>query len=473
MTTTPRSLVALLDGWRDGGGPAFRALAARVRLLAVDGRLASGSRLPAERELAAALGVSRTTVSAAYAALRESGHLLSVRGSGSAVQLPGPRAADPALPASLDLTRAVLPCAPQVHAAAVLAAADLPAATARDRPGGGYDLVGLPELRELLAARYTARGLPTRPEEVLVTLGAQAAIGLLARTCTSPGDRVLVESPTYPHALDALRAAGARPVTVPVRAATAREAGGWDADALEQAFARARPALAHLMPSFHNPTGAVMPEDVRRRVVELARRYGTRLVVDETTAELAVDGPAPGPFPADAVHVGTVAKTLWGGLRIGWVRADARLVRHLAQHRSPWELGTPVLEQLLVARALPHLDDVLAARREQLRTGRDTLLRLLAAAVPEWELPRVAGGFCAWVNLGAEASSALVTAAARRGLQLTAGPRFGVDGAFERFLRVPFGHPPEVLERAVPLLAAAWAEARSAERAPLAVADVV
>ncbi|WP_432492483.1 PLP-dependent aminotransferase family protein [Kineococcus gypseus] len=456
--TGPRSLAPLLDGWRTAGEPAFRSLAARVRLLAVDGRLASGSRLPAERELAAALGVSRTTVSAAYAQLRVSGHLESTRGSGSVVRLPPAPGGRGRAPVVLDLTRAVLPCAPQVHAAAVRAAAELPA---RAAAGSGYDLVGLPELRELVAARYTARGLPTRADEVLVTPGAQAAIGLLARTLTSPGDRVLVESPTYPHALDALRAVGARPVAVPVRAPGARDAGGWDEEALEGAFARTRPSLAHLMPSFHNPTGAVMPPGQRRAVVELARRYGTRLVVDETTAELAIDGPAPGPFPADAVHVGSVAKTLWGGLRIGWVRADARTVRHLAQHRSPWELGTAVLDQLVVAHALPELDDVLATRREQLRAGRDALLGLLAAHLPGWGLPRVAGGFCAWVELGSESSSALVTAARRRGLHLTAGPRFGLDGAFERFLRVPYGYGTGVLERAVPVLAEAWAEVRT------------
>ena len=467
-STSSRSLAVLLDGWRDGDSSAYRALAARIRLLAVDGRIASGSRLPAERELALALGVSRTTVTAAYADLRSSDHLRSVRGSGSVLELPLPPTGGTTAVPVLDLTRAVLPRAPQVLPAAVRAAVAL-----GDRGGSGYDLLGDDGLRRLVAERYTARGLPTGPHQVLITLGAQHAIGLLFRTGTTPGDRVLVESPSYPHALDAVRAVGARPVTVPVRAATATDPGGWDPEALETAFARARPALGYLMPSFHNPTGAVMPQAQRRAVVELARRFGTRLVVDETTAELAIDVPAPAPFPDDVVHIGSVAKTLWGGLRIGWIRADTQTVRHLTRHRSPWELGTPVLDQLTVAEALPGIDAVLADRREQLRTGRDTLLGLLADDLPEWGRPLVPGGFCAWVNLGAEVSSAVVVAAARRGLQLTAGPRFGVDGAFERFLRVPFGYAPGVLEAAVPILVEAWAEARRSGPDLVVPADVI
>lgn len=463
-----RSLAALLDGWRDDGGSAYQALAARIRLLAVDGRIGAGSRLPAERELALVLGVSRTTVAAAYADLRGTDHLHSVRGSGSVVQLPPPVRCGTSAVVAHDLTRAVLPCAPQVFPAAVRAAAQLP-----DSGGSGYDLLGDDGLRRAVAARYTARGLPTRAHQIIVTLGAQHAIGLLARAFTTPGDRVLVESPSYPHALDAVRAVGARPVSVPVRAATANDPGGWDDEALETAFARTRPTFGYLMPSFHNPTGAVMPDGQRRTVVDLARRYGTRLVVDETTAELAVDGPVPAPFPDDVLHIGSVAKTLWGGLRIGWIRADPQTVRRLTQHRSPWELGTPVLDQLTVAQALPDLDAVLADRREQLREGRDTLFGLLADDLPEWELPVVRGGFCAWINLGTEASSALVMAAQRRNLQLTTGPRFGLDGAFERFLRIPFGYEAGVLRAAVPILVDAWAEARRTGPELVVPADVI
>nr|WP_246315447.1 PLP-dependent aminotransferase family protein [Kineococcus aurantiacus] len=450
----------LLGRWRDDG-PALRALAGRIRLLLVDGRIASGTRLPAERELAAALGVSRTTVAAAYARLREEGLLRSVRGSGSVLVLPatGPAVEPhPLASATFDLTRAVLPAAPEVQEALRAAVDD----AADHLRGDGYELLGVPELRTALAARYTARGLPTTPDEVLVTLGAQHAVGLVCRSVLTPGDRVLVESPGYPHALDAARAAGGRLVAVPVTAAHGERPGGWDADALEDAFARTRPALAYLMPTFQNPTGAVMPAAQRARVVELARRYGTRLVVDETTADLAIDPPARStPFPADVLHVGSAAKSLWGGLRIGWVRADAATVRHLAAHRSPWELGTPVLEQLVVARCLPRLDDVLVGRRRALRSRRDALVAELAEVLPQWRVPGVSGGLALWVNLGTATSSALALAARRRGVLVTAGPRFGLDGEFERYLRLPFGLDVDAVAPAVQRLARAWEEVRT------------
>ncbi|MEZ0165938.1 PLP-dependent aminotransferase family protein [Kineococcus sp. LSe6-4] len=457
-TLSAAGLAQLLGDWRDDG-PALRALADRVRLLLLDGRVLSGSRLPAERELAAALGVSRTTVAAAYARLRDSGHLRSVRGSGSVIALPTGSPSGSAEPLAdgglVNLTRAVLPAAPVVADAARAAAQDL----LTHLPGDGYELLGVPSLRAAVADRYTARGLPTTPEEVLVTLGAQHAVGLLCRAFLSPGDRVLVESPGYPYAVDAARGVGGRPVAVPVTAGTREAPGDWDEEALEDAFARTRPALAYLMPGFQNPTGAVMPTALRRRVVELARRHGTRLVVDETTNDLALDGPVPPPFPADAVHVGSAAKSLWGGLRIGWVRADAATVRHAAAHRTPWELGTPVLEQLVVARCLPQLDEVLLERCEELRQRRDALTAELAAALPEWGVPHVPGGLALWVQLPTPTSSVLALAAQRHGVLLTAGPRFGVDGAFERYLRLPFGADARTSRTVVvPALARAWRE---------------
>nr|WP_240895312.1 PLP-dependent aminotransferase family protein [Kineococcus siccus] len=444
----------MLGPWRDRS-PAYAALADRVRLLVLDGRLAVGTRLAAERDLATTLGVSRATVSAAYAALRDTGHVVSVRGSGTVVQ-PLDRAATatltvrPAHPDAdvLDLTNAAMPAVEGFQAAVERALLRLPPHLA----GHGYEMQGVPELREAVAARYTARGLRTRPDEVLVTIGAQHAIALLARTFLTPGDRVLVESPTYPTAVQALTAAGGRPVQVPV----GRE--GWDDDALHDAFARARPRLAYLVPDFHNPTGAVMPAAQRRRVEELGARHGTRVVVDESMADLSfAESAAPWvPFPGDVVHVGSLAKSVWGGLRLGWIRADAATIRELLHRRSPTDLGTPVLDQLVGAELLPALDGYTDRRRGTLRAAHDALHAALADRLPQWDAPRVDGGFSTWVNLGEPVSSSLVLAARSRGLLLSPGPRFGVDGAYERHLRVSFTLPPGRMRRVVDVLADAW-----------------
>lgn len=460
-----RALAALIVGWRDlAVGPAYAALADRVRLLILDGRIALSTRLPAERELAAQLGLSRTTVSAAYADLRESGHLESIRGSGSIARLP--RAAgyvhDVLATDQLDFSKATLPSHPAVADAAQRAVAMLPSFLGES----GFDTVGLRVTRQAIADRYTARGLPTDPDEILVTVGAQHAIALLSNTLLSRGDRAVIESPSYPHAVEALRGAGARLVAVPV---TAED--GWDESALEQAFQRTSPVLAYLMPDNHNPTGATMPRGLRQKVVDLAAQQGTTLVIDETIGGLELDGQQPEPPLATlgrAVLLGSVGKSVWGGLRIGWIRADRELIQRVARHRFMTDLGTPVLEQLILVDLLADFDRILADRRDYLRASRDHLIRRLAERVPEWRVPHVAGGITTWVELGLPISSQLALAARSEGLVIAAGSRFGVEGLFERFIRIPFTYPPDVIDRGVDALAAAW---RAVTRSPIAVTD--
>jgi len=474
-TLSARALVALLAGWRDSTtGAAYLALADRIRLLILDGRISLGTRLAAERELAEALSISRTTVTAAYGELRESGYLSSVRGSGSIARLPGraPVAIESHDSGYLDLSKATMPAIPLIADAAAKAAAQLPAYLG----DSGFDAVGIPVLRQALADRYTQRGLPTDPEQIMVTVGAQHAIALIARTMLARGDRALVESPSYPHAFEALRLAGAR--LVPVSVTTE---DGWDENQLEQAIRRTSPSLGYLMPDFHNPTGRTMSPELRERTLALAAEHGTVLVADETMAELSIDDvELPLPFAAyetdshTAILIGSVGKTLWGGLRIGWIRAERQVIQKLVRARSAGDLGTPALEQLVVTNLLADYDTILATRREQLRAGRDYLERELHHAFPDWSIPRVSGGLTAWINLGAPVSSQLTLAARSHGLLLAAGPRFGIDGAFERFIRIPFTHPTDETDRAISALSSAWA---SLARGPILdqnfLADVV
>lgn len=446
-----RRLAAELGTWRTAG-PAYAALADRIRLLTLDGRVPLGTRLPAERELATQLAVSRTTVAAAYARLRAAGYLESTRGSGSVIAMPGrgaPEHDDGGAGVVLDFSKAALPAAPQVGEAAARAAAELPAYL----NGNGYDPLGLPRLRQALADRYAGRGVPTAPDQVMVTLGAQHAISLVARMVLPRTGTALVEAPSYPHAYEALRSAGRR--LVPVSVDTAQ---GWDDDGLEQAFRRGHPALAYLMPDFHNPTGAVMPVQQRERLMAAAGREGTVVVADETMAELRIDGDADLPLAAfgPAVLIGSMGKTVWGGLRIGWIRADEDMIRRLVQSRYAHDLGTPILEQLIALEMLGTYDELLRFRARQLAEGRRDLAALLREVLPGWEVPHVRGGLCTWVDLGAPVSSQLALAARDRGLLLGAGPRFGPGGVFERFLRVPFSYPLEDTRRAVGILASAW-----------------
>lgn len=446
-----RILDSLLQDWRSSA-PAYTALADRIRLLILDGRIPVGARLPAERDLAQRLGVSRTTVTASYAELRAAGYLSSLRGSGSIARLPG-RAPVPINEPSagfLDFSKAALPASPLLADAAVRAAQALPAYLADT----GFDPIGLPQLRQAVADRYAARGLPTEAEQVMITIGAQHAIALLARVLLDRGDSALVESPSYPHAYDALRVAGARLVPVAVTSDD-----GWDEDALEQGLRRTSPALAYLMPDFHNPTGRVMGAELRERMLGLAALQGTTVIADETMAELGIDEPEtllPLAGYGAAVSIGSLGKTVWGGVRIGWIRAEPQLIQKLVRARSAGDLGTPILEQLIAIELLGRYDEVLAGRREQLRSGRDYLERAVREALPQWTVPHVSGGLTTWVNLGRPASSQLTLAARNEGLVLASGPRFGIDGAFERFLRLPFSYTPDETDRAVASLARAW-----------------
>ncbi|MCU1481213.1 MAG: PLP-dependent aminotransferase family protein [Subtercola sp.] len=513
----------MLGEWKTEG-TVYQALADRVGLLIADGRIPGGSRLPAERELSERLGLSRSTIGAAYAELRASGYLQSVRGSGSIAKNPAVEATEHVVSSGvINFTQAALPAVAGVDTAVQQAAMQIGPYLATL----GYEPLGLPQLRQAIADRYTERGLPTQADEIMVTSGALQALTLIARTLLTRGDRVIVETPTYPHAADALVAAGARLVPVSVTAAgasgsggrgaggsggrgagtgfgagsaagaasrrdtettagatsrrgasgtageiegtgpehtfSAPEDGGWHEEALFQAFERTAPTLAYLMPDYQNPTGASMSNDLRRRLVAAAERSGTVLVADETTAELTIDAPSdrrPRPAPlgtfGDVITLGSTSKTFWGGLRIGWVRASRAIIRRLLATRASSDIGTPIFEQLVAANLVPQTAALLPLRQAELRAGREALFDALAEALPEWQVPRVDGGLCAWVNLGRPASSQLVLAARTRGVLITAGPRFGIDGAFERFLRLPINLLPVETSRAVDALQLAW-----------------
>ncbi|WP_123671959.1 PLP-dependent aminotransferase family protein [Curtobacterium sp. PhB172] len=458
-----RSAALLLTDWRDGtDAPAYEALSDAIRVLVIDGRVAQGVRLPAERGLATALGISRTTVANAYARLRSDGFVVSVRGSGSVVHLPvsligrpDPERLGGVVDGELlDLRKAALHSAPGMAEAVERAVRHVPAALA----GIGYDTVGDPGLRAAIADRYTERGLPTDPSQVIVTIGAQHAIALLARVLVRRGDAVLVESPTYPHAHEAFREAGGRLVGVPVDART-----GWDAAALETTLRRTAPAVAYVMPELHNPTGATMTASTRQLLLSVAASVGTTVVADETMGELRIDGSpslplaAADPSGASVVMIGSADKVFWGGLRIGWIRAAPALLQRLLAARPTGDLGTPVLDQLVARELVPRTAAVLEARREYLRQGRDDVVGALRARLPEWDVPSPAGGLTTWVGLGRPVSSALVLAARSEGVVLASGGVFGPDGGFERFLRVPFTMAPADRGRLVDVLERAWA----------------
>ncbi len=257
-------LVRELGNWRTSSrsGPAYQGLADAIRLLIVDGRLPVGARLPSERALADALRVSRTTVTAAYTQLRDDGYLNARRGARSTTALPVVPAVhtDSARAPTVSLAAAAL----SAPAAAVMEAfADATHDVTPYLHEPGHELIGVDALRQAVAERYCERGLPTEPDEVLVTTGALHAISMILTTYVQPGDRVLVEQPTYHGALSAITTAGARPVPV------AMTEHGWELDAVQAAVSQLAPNLAYLIPDNQNPTGLTMPAADRKRLARI------------------------------------------------------------------------------------------------------------------------------------------------------------------------------------------------------------
>lgn len=467
-TLSARTLSRDLGNWHDQPGrrsaarPIYRAIADGVKMLVHDGRVPLGVALPSERELSNVLRVSRTTITSAYAVLRDDGYLVTRQGSRSTVAIPTrPQpVARPTTPPTeqtvIDLSYAAMAAPQQAIESAYAQALH---SLSRYLPTHGMEPIGIAELRDVIAERYRARGLETSAEQIMVTSGAQHALRLLLSVLASPGDRVLIDHPTYPNALEAIQRVGARAVPVPIQPETETI---WDLDAISSAARQTAARAAYLIPDFHNPTGLCLGSAGRARLAEIAHEARMTLIVDETMVDLWLDDPAPGSVAAhtntrDIVTIGSTAKSFWGGLRVGWIRAQPTLIARLAGARAAVDLGTPVMDQLAAAQLMLDDIDLLDRRRTQLREQRAALLDAVTEHLPGWEPTVGSGGLSVWLRMPAPVSSALAAAAPAHGVRLAAGPRFGVEGAFERYLRLPYARPSDELRRGVGAVANAYA----------------
>ena len=452
-----QELAALIGPVSSLPTPRYAGLARRIRELVLGGQLPAGARLPAERDLAGALATSRVTVTSAYRTLREEGWATTRHGSGTVLDVPGTGPSPGAgwlprvTPGVIDLAHAAPAAAPQLGPAYARALAQLPGYTA----GNGYSPAGLPELRAAIADRFTGRGLPTDPDQVLVTAGVGDATALVLDQLMEPGDRVLATHPTYPGSLRMIEARGGRIVPVPTDAASPDDL----ITAAQAAARQSAPRMALLEPDFANPTGARLSATGRRRLAATLWQQGVLTVADEVSAELHLDaGPMPpyaaGVPDAAVVTVGGLSKAVWGGLRIGWLRTDAALADRLGLAHARRQLSVGLLDQLAAVVLVRELDAVLAERREALRSQRGALLSALADRLPDWQALRPAGGLSLWCTLPPGLSSAAVTAAAaQHGVLLAEGRAFGTGHAFDDHLRLPFTRPADELRAAVDVLA--------------------
>jgi DNA-binding transcriptional MocR family regulator len=471
---TSNSIEAVLGRWSEGPGPLHIKLSDALRQAIDLSHLATGERLPSERELALRLAVSRSTVVAAYDALRGERRLESRQGSGTRVCGSASRSAGSStkrVPMStflvsqvyrslvegrddlISLSCAILPAHPLV----VETLGEIVATDNKIFSQNGYLPAGLPELREALADMFTDNGAPTTPDQVVVTNGAQQAISLASQLFARPGDDVLVESPSFAGTIDAFRARGARLVTAPV------DHEGVDVDAVANLVTTRRPSVIYVMPSFHNPTGALLSERRRRVLAELAAAEGIPLIEDNALehAPLADDtrlrpiaafGSADDPI----LTAGSLSKVAWGGLRVGWMRGPSAIVKRIAELKAMTDLGSPLLEQSIAARLLPHLDRLREDYRSTLRLHLEVITELLDDLLPEWKWQRPRGGPSLWVQLPTGTAAAFAQVALRYGVEVIPGDAMSPSGEHHDHFRLPFTLEPPVLEETIRRLAAAW-----------------
>lgn len=470
-----------LGSWERGDDALYEALSRRIAGLIREGVLPADARLPAERRLADVLNISRGTVMAAYEQLRERGLVQTRHGSGTVVRsdaspVTGPREAhvNNALPHNSIYTGMLRldESAIDLRGAYWVGTDDLPDdafdAVGRDlaahRDGHGYMPLGLPALRELIAQQLTTEGVPTRPQEVLVTTGAQQAISMIAELLVGQGDAVAVEEPTFPGALESFLARQATIRWAPTSAA------GVDLNALDRTVRDAHARLVYLIPSIHNPTGVSMPGPARQRLVELAAGWDAVIVDDRTLSSTAfepgAEGPplaalAEGPVADRILTVGSLSKSLWGGLRIGWIRGAEPLLARIARIKTLSDLGTPLASQVIAVRLLEDATDVVQARRGAIRQRHDLLVDLLGQHLPDWRWIEPAGGLCLWIDLQGSSSVEFTTIANRHAVGLVPGTVASAARAYADHLRLPYGHPPAIIEEAVHRLADAWDEYRA------------
>jgi DNA-binding transcriptional MocR family regulator len=313
--------------------------------------------------------------------------------------------------------------------------------------GHGLDPAGLPQLRAEVARHLSVhQQLPTEPGQLVITAGAQEALWLLGRAL-HPHTGILVTScPTYPGLGSALAGTGRAIVAVPA------DSAGIDPGAIERAT-RSPGTIAYLMSTGHNPAGTIMTTIRRQSPAAIADARRATFVEDLALADLTLGTRPPPPVAAFSTHVvavGSVSKLLWGGLRVGWIRAGEPIRTAILSSKAALNLATSALSQTMTAQLLAAIGPGwLAAHRRALAQRRDRLAALLAARLPAWRVHPPSAGLSLWAELPLDSADAFAHVAARHGVTVAAG-------STHQYIRLSFAEPLGTLELAVERLAVAW-----------------
>ncbi len=464
---------------RESDIPLYQQIESFLRQGILTGSLAPETRLPATRQLARDLGINRITVENAYAALEADGLVAPRPGSGTYVLPPvdlpvftrdAPDAPWPLWQQELQAgngadqySRPGEPLREASHPAPVNLAGG--SGDARLFPVEEYRRViqavlrrdgkaaldygeqaGYAPLRATIAHILASQGIPTQPDNVLITAGSQQAIALVTQLLLKPGDTLLVEDPTYAVALDLFRALHLKLVGIPM------DEYGMQVEKLEKLLQQHHPRLIYTIPNFHNPTGACLSTPRRRQLIALADRYNVPILEDDYVGDLRYDGRAqPALKSLDpggrVIYASTFSKMLMPGLRVGFLAADGPVYASLVRYKHLTDLTSSNLHQraleayVTVGRYQAHLRRTCLLYRQR----RDAMLQAANRYLPAaagFETPL--GGLFLWLRLPGQTSSTdLLPLACQEGLSFAPGPRFFLDGrSGENYLRLNFASQP-------------------------------
>ncbi len=265
---------------------------------------------------------------------------------------------------------------------------------------------GYQPLREQLSAFMASKGAQVAPEELIVTTGSQQALDLLGKTLVGPGDKVIVEGPTFLATIQCFRLYGAELVSAPI------DGDGVQTDALERLIAEHKPKFVYLIPTFGNPSGATLTLERRKKVLELAVKYQTLVIEDDPYGDLYFGAPPPPSLLALSaqvpgsrellVHCGSLSKVLSPGLRVGWMIAPAELLAKATMCKQFSDAHTSTFAQATAAQYLKAgrmpgtLAKVRAVYAERAQAMGDALRSELGGAI---DFVQPQGGLFVWARL--------------------------------------------------------------------------